>query len=77
MNDIDLTQEISRLYEAVTSALAKLPKRGKAFSEANRKYHMALREEILKERAAGTPVSIVNEISRGSEEVSRLCAERD
>ena len=75
--DIDLMQKIDKITDLLTSSLAEYPMRGRVYAEAQKKYRIALRQEILQERAKGTPVTIINDICRGEEKVAELCFERD
>lgn len=51
--------------------------RGRKKSEAEAKYRTALAKKILLERDKGTPVTIINDICRGDEEIAKLKLERD
>lgn len=58
-------------------ALNELGRRGRTYAEAERSYRVALRQEILKERDKGTPVTIISDICRGHQEIAKAKFERD
>ena len=78
MNEnINLIQDVTEVYNNLMTALNEYPKRGKEYAEAHRRYRTVLRQEILIERNKGTPVTIINDICRGQENVAILCEKRD
>lgn len=50
---------------------------GRKLAVAEREYRRALAQYMLRERAAGTPVTILPDLARGDDEVSRLRFDRD
>lgn len=73
----DLLNEISAQSRKLDIALSELGKRGRSYAEAERKYRVALKQKILIERDKGTPVTIISDICRGSEEIASLRYDRD
>ena len=73
----DLLNEISAQSRKLDIALSEAGKRGRSYAEAERKYRVALKQKILIERDKGTPVTIISDICRGSEEIASLRFGRD
>lgn len=73
-DQIALQQEIN---EQLNLALLLFKKRGREYAEAERKYRIALQQEILKLRVDKIPVTIISDLARGSEIVAQLKFERD
>lgn len=73
----DLLNEISAQSRKLDIALSEAGKRGRSWAEAERKYRVALKQKILVERDKGTPVTIISDICRGSEEIASLRFYRD
>ena len=73
----DLLNEISAQSRKLDIALSEAGKRGRSWAEAERKYRVALKQKILVERDKGTPVTIISDICRGSEEIASLRFDRD
>lgn len=77
---IELTEIIKEMRE-VRQRLNKASKeifnlsRGKA--EAERKYKVALRQEILKLKGEGYAATLINDLARGEERIAQLRFERD
>ena len=71
---IDKRNELERLLE---DELATCRRSGIQLAENEAAYRKALRVEILKERAKGTPVSIISDLCRGMEHRAELKLARD
>lgn len=73
----DLYTELQGLRKTLNLAISKLKERGqdKALKEAE--YRKALAKKILAERVEGTPVTIINDICKGDEEIAKLKVDRD
>lgn len=69
--------EMRELRDTLTLAITELKKRGREKARAEMEYRIALQKEILLQRDKGTPVTIINDICRGNEEIARLKFERD
>lgn len=73
----DLYLELQGRVALLDAALKQLGVRGRAYAAAEQKYRTALAQKILTERDKGTPVTIINDLSRGDAQVARLKFERD
>ena len=73
----DLFLAMTDKTSLLDKALEQLGRRGRAYAEAEQAYKIALRQEILKERDKGTPVTIISDICRGEKEIARRRFERD
>lgn len=76
-NGQDLFLTMQDKTALLDKALEQLGRRGRAYAEAEQAYKIALRQEILKERDRGTPVTIISDICRGEKEIARRRFERD
>ena len=74
---MDLINELSRLTTLLNEAIRQLGKRGAEYAAAERNYRVELRKEILIERDAKTPVTIISDVCRGKEEIATLKFKRD
>lgn len=73
----DLIERIQETSELLNTAVRLLKKRGMEYAGAERDYKIALNKKILLERENGTPVTIMSDICRGSEEIAQLRFKRD
>lgn len=73
----DLILEIDKKTALLDKALRESRDRGIASADAEKAYRVALAKAMLLEREKGTPVTILADICRGSEEIARLRQERD
>lgn len=73
----DLYLELQGLRNTLNLAIAKLKTRGQEKALAEAEYRKALAKKILEERTQGTPVTIINDICRGDEEIAKLKLNRD
>ena len=73
----DLFQEITELARSLNAELDASKAAGCQFAENERSYRVALRTAILKERAKGTPVTIIGDICRGKPDIAELKMLRD
>ena len=67
-------QEIQRKLDAAVSRLAI---NGQVLARAERDYRIALRQEILKLREAGYPVTVIPDLARGDSYIADLKFKRD
>lgn len=74
---MDLVNELSALIESLNLGIETLKKRGKALANAETNYRVALASKLLELRANGHPITILNDIARGSHDVAKLRLERD
>lgn len=73
----DLMIEMRELRNTLTLAINELKKRGREKAKAEQDYRVALAKEILVQRDAGMPVTIISDICRGKAEIAKLKFERD
>lgn len=75
MNDnIELQRDIN---EQLNKALLLFKKRGREYAECERAYRVALQQEMVKLRVEKVPVTIINDLARGTEHVANLKFNRD
>ena len=77
MSGQDLMDELSGKIALLDKALGEFGRRGRAYAQAEHDYRTALSSEIAKERADGTPVSIINDLCRGKPHIAKQRLERD
>lgn len=73
----DLVSEIQSRMQRLDVALREFGKRGREYAEAERNYRTALSKKILVERDKGIPVTIINDLCKGSAEIADLRFRRD
>lgn len=73
----DLMIELKKQLKTLDRAIAALVDRGKEKAEAERDYRVALQKEILIQRDAGMPVTIISDVCRGKAEIADLKMKRD
>lgn len=74
---MDLYEQIQRLMAELDSSIKTLAKNGEALAESERLYKMELTKEALRLRASDTPVTLINQVIYGLENVAKLRFERD
>lgn len=74
---MDLYEEIQRLMLELTASIRKLRDNGAKLADAERDYKITLRKEALKLRAGDTPVTLINNIIYGIDEVAEKRFKRD
>ena len=77
MENLELYTERDNLVRSMHKALKECAIRGSHLSECEHDYKVALAQFILKERAKGTPATLVKDIALGDEEVAGLRLKRD
>ena len=73
----DLWSEKQALEEQQDTLLLQLRQSSVQLAENEKSYRVALAKAILEERAKGTPVSIINDLCRGREDIAQLRFSRD
>lgn len=73
----ELYAQLDELTEALMRELETCKTSGCQYAENEAEYRMALRIEILAERDKRTPVTIINDVCRGKEEIAKLKQRRD
>ena len=66
----ELFIERDRIKSSIETSLKRAYENGIEMAEATRAYRIALREEVLKLRAEGMAISIVDKIAKGAEPVA-------
>lgn len=74
---MDLYEEIMRLMAELTASIKRLRTNGANLAEAERDYKITLRTEALRLRAGDMPVTLINNIIYGVEEVADKRFKRD
>lgn len=72
-----LITEIERLRRELNDTITSLQKAGYEKAKTEYAYRVALAKEILIQRDRGLPVTIINDICRGNEEIAKLKFNRD
>lgn len=72
-----LSNEMNRLRSELNLAIELSKQRGTDLAQAEQAYRIALAKEILTQRANKIPVTIVNDIARGKEDIAKLKFQRD
>lgn len=74
---MDLVNELIEKRNQMRPALEQLRQRGRNLAKAEYDYKVALRKEVLRERAKETAVGVINMISYGEDTVAMLRLKRD
>lgn len=74
---MDLYEEIQKLMYELTASIKRLRTNGAKLAEAERDYKIKLRQEALRLRAGDMPVTLINNIIYGIEEVAEKRFKRD
>ena len=69
--------ELDQLNDQLDESIGALRIAGSKKAETERDYRVALAKKIIALRALGTPVTIINDLARGDEEVATLRLKRD
>lgn len=77
MSGQDLMLDLQGKVQLLDKALQQLGKRGRDYAEAEREYRVALAKKIAVERDKGTPVTIISDVCRGSQEIANAKFQRD
>ena len=74
---MELIQELQQKDRELSASIRQLRISGTAKAEAEKEYKIKLREEALKLRTEGMPVSLINQIVYGVPVVAELRLKRD
>lgn len=74
---MDLFEEITKLINELDVSVRQLRKSGTERAEAERKYKICLKQEALKLREEGMPVTLIDKVIYGVREVADLRFDRD
>ena len=73
----DLSKQLFELNQDLTTSVKVLRRNGQKLAEAERDYKVLLRQEVLKLRAEGMAVTLIDLIIYGVPEVAELRLKRD
>ncbi|MBS4173483.1 hypothetical protein [Bacillus sp. FJAT-49736] len=73
----EIIQEMRRVQKRLEKASVEIFNLAKNKAEAERKYKVALRQEILTLKSEGYAATLINDLSKGKEEIAQLRLERD
>lgn len=74
---MDLLEAITKLINELDVSVRQLRKSGTERAEAERKYKICLKQEALKLREEGMPVTLIDKVIYGVREVADLRFDRD
>lgn len=74
---MELIQELQQKDRELSASIRQLRISGTAKAEAEKEYKIKLREEALKLRTEGMPISLINQIVYGVPVVAELRLKRD
>lgn len=77
MSGQDLYVELNEKIKGLDKALSAYRKRGVESAESKRSYQVALAKEMLIQRNSGVPVTIIQDICKGKEEIAELRLQKD
>lgn len=77
MGDYDLLSEIKTKTRQLDYSIRELRKSGTAYAEAEKAYKIKLREECLRLRGQEMPVTLIDKVCYGIDEVAELRFKRD
>ena len=73
----DLFLELRDKSGRLINTLGELGKLGREYALAEQHYRVELAKEIMKLRLEGIPVTIINDLAKGNENIARLKTQRD
>ena len=74
---MDLWQEIQEKKEKLNKAIDTLARNGRDLAEKERDYKMAVNKKALQLRAEDMPVTLINQVIYGYEDIADLRFKRD
>lgn len=77
IDEIELVNELNALCEKLTFSGNRLAEYGNAKAVAEHDYKIALKEESLKLRDSGMPVTLIDKVVYGTKEVAKKRLDRD
>lgn len=77
MADYDLWSEVRTKTRQLDYSIRELRKSGTAYAEAEKAYKIKLREECLRLRGQEMPVTLIDKVCYGIDEVAELRFKRD
>ena len=77
MIKIELWQEIQEKQKMLDKAIKELAQNGYKLAECERDYKIAVNKKALELRSQDVPVTLINQVIYGYEEIAKLRFERD
>ena len=77
MIKIELWQEIQEKQKMLDKAICELAQNGYKLAECERDYKIAVNKKALELRSQDVPVTLINQVIYGYEEIAKLRFERD
>lgn len=77
MIKIELWQEITEKQKMLDKAIKELAQNGYNLAECERDYKIAVNKKALELRSQDVPVTLINQVIYGYEEIAKLRFERD
>lgn len=77
MIKIELWQEIQEKQKMLDKAIKELAQNGYKLAECERDYKIAVNKKALELRSQDVPVTLINQVIYGYEDIARLRFERD
>ncbi len=74
---VELTQALYSTSKRLDKGADVITSKAKEFAQAEKDYRMALAREITKLKISGMPVTLINDLARGNEEVANCKFNRD
>ena len=74
---MDLWQEIQEKQKMLDKAIKELAQNGYKLAECERDYKIAVNKKALELRAEDMPVTLINQVIYGYEDIAKLRFERD
>lgn len=73
----EIIHEMREVRKRLNTASIQIFTLARDKAEAEKKYKVALRQEMLKLRTEGLPATLINDLARGNESIAQLRLERD
>lgn len=74
---MDLMEELERRTKILDASIRELTKTGKAYAEAEREYKIAVCKKALELKDGGMPVTLIQLVIYGYQEIATLRFKRD
>lgn len=74
---MDLMEELERRTKILDASIKELTKTGKAYAEAEREYKIAVCKKALELKDGGMPVTLIQLVIYGYQEIATLRFKRD
>lgn len=74
---IELTRALYNTSKRLDKGADIITSKAKEFAQSEKDYRIALAKEITKLKISGMPVTLINDLARGNEEVASLKFNRD